>query len=314
MILVFATSIGARCHGQAALLMEQPYGLSRILNPTGHVALYFARVCAATPVRLRRCQPGELGSVIARYNGISGYDWVAIPLLPYLYAVEDADQVPVRANQARVKQLRRQYHREHLLVLGAHLAEGGLIRRGWNQLVGSAYSRRIYVFRFSTTAAEDDRLIESLNNAPNRSDFHIVWSNCADFAAGILDLYFPGAFHRRVLPDFGITTPRQIAYELQRYAQRHRNIDLTLFEIPQIPGYRRPSLQNKGVVESLIVSGDIVPIAIFAPYVAAGLGADFLMWGRYSLDLKSTRAIGPSELTSLAAPGSRTAAAAQTPQ
>src|ERR1039458_7819133 len=76
-------------HAQAALLMEEPYGFFGSVNPTGHNAIYFERICADTPVRLRRCQAGEMGAVISRYQGIKGYDWVAIPLVPYLYSVED---------------------------------------------------------------------------------------------------------------------------------------------------------------------------------------------------------------------------------
>jgi len=283
--------------------MEQPYGLSRVLNPTGHAAIYFARICAATPTRLRRCRPGELGSVIARYNGISGYDWIAMPLIPYLYALEDAHRVPTRVNRAMVRRLRAQYHRAHLMVLGSNLAEGGLIRRGWNQLAGAAYNRRIYAFRFSTAPGQDDRLIALMNSTPNRSDFHILWSNCADFAVGILDFYFPGEFHRRFLPDAGIVTPRQLAYQLQRYAEKHRGLHLAVFQIPQVPGYRRPSLQDKGVAESLIVSGDIVPVALLAPYVAAGIGVDFLVWGRYPLVLQDARTLQPQGLSQLAAEG-----------
>ena len=56
----------ARCAAQAALLMEEPYGFFGTLNPTGHNAIYLERVCTVTPVKLRRCRPGELGSVIAR--------------------------------------------------------------------------------------------------------------------------------------------------------------------------------------------------------------------------------------------------------
>jgi len=68
---IFSSSLSA--HAQAALLMEEPYGFFGALNPTGHTAIYFARVCAETPVRIRRCAPGELGSVISRYQGIAGY-------------------------------------------------------------------------------------------------------------------------------------------------------------------------------------------------------------------------------------------------
>ena len=60
-----------RGSAQAALLMDEPFGLFGFLNPTGHDALYFQRICAETPVKLRRCAPGETGSVITRYQGIA---------------------------------------------------------------------------------------------------------------------------------------------------------------------------------------------------------------------------------------------------
>jgi hypothetical protein len=83
---VLGVAFCSQGHSQAALLMEQPYGFFGAVNPTGHNAIYFERICAETPVRLRRCEPGEMGVVIARYEGIDGYDWIAIPLVPYLYA------------------------------------------------------------------------------------------------------------------------------------------------------------------------------------------------------------------------------------
>src|SRR5690348_11487006 len=80
-IVAFALIAAGICYSphaqaQAALLLEQPYGVYGLLNPTGHNAVYFQRVCAETPVKLRRCRPGEMGSVISRYEGIDGYDWV----------------------------------------------------------------------------------------------------------------------------------------------------------------------------------------------------------------------------------------------
>src|SRR5580693_1273659 len=75
-------------NADATLLLEEPYGHFGAFTATGHAAVYLNRVCAETPVRLRRCAPGETGVVISRYNKISGYDWIAIPLIPYLYAVD----------------------------------------------------------------------------------------------------------------------------------------------------------------------------------------------------------------------------------
>src|ERR1017187_10047167 len=97
--IVLAILSSPRSHSQAALLMEEPYGFFGTLNPTGHIAIYFGNICAETPVELRRCQPGELGAVIARYQGIRGYDWVAIPLIPYLYSVEDPSDVPDKVDR-----------------------------------------------------------------------------------------------------------------------------------------------------------------------------------------------------------------------
>ncbi len=73
----------------------------------------------------------------------------------------------------------------------------------------------------------------------NRSHFNPVYRNCADFVRGVLNFYYPDAFRRNFFPDAGITTPKQTAYQLERYARKHPKAQLTVFEIPQIPGYRR---------------------------------------------------------------------------
>jgi hypothetical protein len=136
MIWAILTASAVRVHAQAALLMEQPYGFFGALNPTGHTALYFARVCAETPVQLRRCQPGEEGVVVARYQGIAGYDWLAIPVVPYLYSVESSVEVPQHVDRETVQRLRTRYHEQHLLTLGTKVFAGNIVRGGWTQLVG----------------------------------------------------------------------------------------------------------------------------------------------------------------------------------
>ena len=78
--------------------MEEPYAKFGAFNPTGHAAIYLNHVCAESPTRLRPCHPGEPGAVISRYHKIDGYDWLAIPLVPYLYAVERVEDVPTTAD------------------------------------------------------------------------------------------------------------------------------------------------------------------------------------------------------------------------
>jgi hypothetical protein len=307
-ILLFAFALFAfgffgcsQGHAQAALLMEEPYGFFGTVNPTGHNAIYFERICAATPVKLRRCEPGELGAVIARYEGIDGYDWIAIPLIPYLYSVENAADVPVQVDREMVQRLRDHYREVHLQELGPHLQPGSIVRGGWTELVGVAYERRIYAFRFQTTPEQDDALIARLNSGPNATRFNLLFNNCADFARVLLNDYFPHTFRRSIFPDAGMTTPKQIAYKLTRYARKHPETQLTVFEISQIPGYRRLSHSNKSIDESIITTVYAIPIAIMNPYLAGGLFVDYLVRGRHHLIPKNPEVLGPGNLAALTA-------------
>jgi hypothetical protein len=291
-----------RSHAQAAMLMEEPYGFFGFLNPTGHDAMYFERICAETPMKVRRCAAGELGAVITRYQGIAHYDWLAMPLVPYLYSVETASEVPSRTDHEAVIRLREKYHDPHLLVLGKDVPRGGDRKRGWSQLVGAAYDRRIYAFRFATTEAQDDALIARLNDDSNRSHFNLLYGNCADWTSSILNFYFPDTFRRSILPDGGITTPRQVAYKLMRYARKHPETQLTVFDIRQVPGNRRHSHANKSIAKSLITSGYVVPLFFASPYIVAGIVVDYLGWGRYPLDLKQAQLLTPENMAPLTLP------------
>ncbi len=311
------TFIPSSARAQAALLMEEPYGFFGALNPTGHTAIYFARICAETPVKLRRCEPGESGSVISRYQGIAGYDWVAMPLIPYLYSVKNTSEVQQRVNPTIVRNLRSRYHEEHLGGLGEEVFAGNLVRGGWTQLVGVAYERRIYAFRFETSEAQDNALIEQLNAHDNRSRFNLIYSNCADFARSVLNSYFPSTFRRNLFPDAGMTTPKQITYKLVRYSEKHRESGLTVYEIPQLPGLRRMSRSNKSVAASLVTTGYAVPLVLMNPYLAGGIFVDYLVRGRYPLIPEHPPVLTPDRLYSLTSPAPATqnpdSASAQVP-
>ena len=299
-VLAFSPTRG---RAQAALLMEEPYGFFGAVNPTGHNAVYFEHICAETPVKLRRCQAGEQGVVISRYQGIQSYDWVAVPLIPYLYSVEDASDVPARVNRETVHKFRSRYREAHLLSLGEDLQPGSFRRGGWTELIGVSYERRIYAFRFQTTEKQDDAFIALMNESPNISHFHLFTNNCSDFARILLNFYFPGTFKRTVFPDAGVSTPKKLAFTLERYARKHPETQLTIYVIPQIPGYRRHSRSNKGVAESFSTTGYALPIALLNPYLAGGLFVDYMVHGRYHVVLKHTQVLAPDDLFALTALG-----------
>ena len=278
--------------------MEEPYGFAGALNPTGHEAIYFSRICAETPVKLRRCGPGEEGAVIARYRDVGGYDWLAVPLLPYLYSVERASDVPIWADRRAVRRMRREYVEAHFYNLPVKPPGSPAPHGNWDELVGSSYDRRIYAFRFHTTAEQDDELISKLSSEPNQTHFSLVRNNCSDFAARIMDFYFPGVFHRRILPDARITTPRQNSWELVRFARKHPEIELSVVEIPRVPGSRRGTRPAMSVAGALLVSGEIAPLAYLSPPLAVADCIDYLVWGRYPLHLKHVPIVKFGELDS----------------
>ena len=284
-LVVFVSAIGGvRAHADAALLMEEPYGEFGAFNPTGHAAIYLNRVCAESPVLLRRCRPGETGVVISRYSRVRKLDWVAMPLLPYLYAVERAEDVPQWAEAASVAEMRNAYAEAHLTSLVSAI-KGYDTKNVWPQLLGVAYIRRIYSFKIATTEEQDDRLIAEYNGRTNRSHFNLFTNNCADFSRSLLNFYYPRAVGRNMTADLAITTPKQIAKSLTTYAHRHDELELSEVVIPQVPGTISRSHTPRGVVESLLKTKKYaVPIAVFHPYVLAGIAVTYLTNGRFAFE------------------------------
>ncbi len=276
MLSVLVVALAANSAASATLLLEEPYGKLGFFTATGHSAVYLSGVCAESPVILRRCVPGEMGVVLSRYDGVGGYDWIAIPLVPYLYAVEHPEDVPLFADAKIVAFLRDRYRREYLKDIAPDLPNGEAPGGNWYELVGASYDRTTYGFEVETTPAQDEALILELNSSPNRSHFHILTRNCADFVKELINFYQPRAVHRSYVADVGITTPKQIAKALVKFSMRHPDLRLSRTIITQVPGNTARSGAVHGVVESFVKSKKyIVPSALVSPIFAGCVAAVF---------------------------------------
>ena len=271
-------------HASVALLMEEPYGDFGAMNPTGHSAIYLNHICAASPTELRPCQPGESGVVISRYHKVGGLDWVAIPLIPYLYAVEDVTQVPQSVDKAQVAALSDAYRRKHLLELAPNGSDGRTPKGEWTELVGESYLRTIHGFEVVSTAEQDERFIALFNDRKNTGHFNILVHNCADFSRVVMDIYLPNAIHRSVVADLGITTPKQVARSLVQYGRKHPEVEMSAFVIPQVPGTIKRSKPVDGVAQSLVKSKKyLIPMTILTPELTGGLVVAYMAEGRMKL-------------------------------
>ena len=284
LLVVTAVFECAPLSASIAVLLEQPYGSGSGMNPAGHSAIYLDHVCAASLTQLRTCGPGELGVVISRYKDVGGYDWLAMPLVAYLYAVDSVDQLPDTMDKDTEAKLRDIYRRAHFQTIAPDAEDGTTPGGNWYQLAGASYDRQIYGFEVKTNPLQDAALMESFNDRKNKDHFNGEFHNCADFSRVTINRFYPHAVRRNYIADLGMTSPKQVARGLTKYGEKHPEAGLSFFFIPQVPGSLPRSHVNRSLLESLVMSKRyIVPMAVVEPYAAAGVLAGYMSTGRFAL-------------------------------
>jgi hypothetical protein len=284
MLVVFAWLAAALpSRAQVTVFLEEPYALDGELAGTGHTAVYLSSVCAESPTVLRHCRPGESGAVLSRYHHVGGYDWLAMPLLPYLYAVERPQDIPLIADVNIESAMRDAYRRKYLEELVPDGPGGQTPPGDWYELVGSAFDRTLYGFQIATTPEQDDTFIAAYNDRRNHQAYKLVTSNCADFVRNVVNFYYPKAATRSFFADLEVATPKHVAKSFVSYAHHHPDIPFSAFVIPQIPGSIRRSTPIHGVVDSVFKSKKYeIPLLVFHPFVGGGFAVAYMVSGRFN--------------------------------
>ena len=239
------------------LLHEALVGASGEAGSAGHVSIYFSNICADSPNRLRLCHPGERGVVITTYPNFGAnkpYEWLAIPLLPYLYGVEEERNIPLYTNGEIRTLLREIYRQRYLRDIVLDRNDGMLPKGDWKDVLVNIFNRDIYCFTLTTTAEEDMRLLDKLAKQPNENHFNAMYNNCADFAREILNTYFPRATHRDPFNDLTMTTPKAIAQTLTRYASKRPERLFYITKYAQLAGPIRRSQDSRHYSEHGLLS------------------------------------------------------------
>jgi hypothetical protein len=268
-------------HAAVAILLEQPYGKLNIFEPAGHSAIYLNHVCAETPLKLRPCRVGEMGVVLSRYDGIGNHDWVAMPLVPYLYGVASAEEIPDAVDKKSEFELRDAYRRRYLESLSPDLPDGNAPADNWYELVGSAYDRTIYGFQVSTTLEQDAQLIAEFNDEKNTEKYNGMFRNCADFVRVTINRYYPHAVRRNYIADLGLTSPKSVARGLSHYAHKHPEVGFEVFVIPQVMGSLPRSHNNMDLMECALKRYGA--LGVFLPPAAGVAAVAYVGHGRFSM-------------------------------
>jgi hypothetical protein len=271
------------------VLVGEPFGSFGTLMPTGHVSLYLDRVCADGPTRVRMCTPGEpQGVVIARLNAIGPLDWIASPVMDFLYGANDPAKVMTYAKASDVSDMQEIYRRQHLLELFPDETENSKSSDEWWETVGAAYIRKLWGYRLATTEEQDEQFVAMLNAQPNVHRYHLHRTNCADFVADAVNFYYPGAVKTNNVADLWLMTPKQVARGVWSYGMKHPEAGLKIIQIPQIPGELRRSRPLRGATDMLLKTKRYLLVElIIQPEAVAAMWVMYMERGRWQIGAQS---------------------------
>lgn len=294
LLAAMVAGLAMRAQASLTVLVGEPFGSFGTMMPTGHVSLYLDRVCADGPVKLRMCGAGEpQGVVVARLDAIRPLDWIASPVMSFLYGVDSSDEALSFATEADVEALQQDYRRRNLISLFPDGVEKAKASDEWWETVGVAYVRRLWGYEISTSREQDERFVARMNDAANGHIYRLHRTNCADFVADAVNFYYPGTVRENTVPDFHLMTPKQVARSVERYGMEHPEAGLRVFEVPQVPGTLRRSRPLRGAADMLLKTKRyLFTLLVIQPEAVAAMWAMYLDGGRWQVG-KGATVVGP---------------------
>ena len=263
------------------------------LTGAGHSGVYLSHVCTVTPVQLRPCRPGELGSIIQNYVDFEEdqpYQWNAVPLSVYLYGVDNPSDRPLFGSPELRQALQERYRQTYLRTVCTSERCITDTKADWRESVAAAFVREIYIFEVDTTPEQDEAFIREFNARANVNHYSGFANNCADFAKLVVNTYFPHSARRDVLNDLGLTSPKAIARSFTHYAEHHPGLDLRVIRIEQLPGtYKRSSDSHEGTEQVIRAKKWLLPVAAVGYQAIPVLAASYFLTGRFSPDKELRR-------------------------
>jgi hypothetical protein len=258
------------------------------ISSTGHSAVYFSRICPESPVKLRLCGSGEMGTIVSNYINIGEdqpYEWNAVPLSVYLFGVEDPRNRPLFGSYKIKHLLEDRYREKYLAGFCTAPSCSNSQKSEWREMVAATLVRGVYIFSISTTVEQDRQFIAEFNAAANKNHFNGVTRNCADFTRRIINTYFPHATRPDYLNDFGMTSPKAVARTFTRYAERHPESQLRIMHFAQVPGTIKRSRTVRSGTEQLFHSGKLaVPMTLALHFAVPVVTTSYFVTARFNAD------------------------------
>jgi hypothetical protein len=296
-VVCLGLSLLRPAYGEFTVLVGEPFGSFGEMMPTGHVSLYLDRVCADGPVRVRMCRPDEpQGVVIARLNAIGPLDWLASPVMEFLYGTNDPAKVLTYATARDLDDLQQIYRRRNLWEQFPDEVEHKKRYDEWGETVGAAYIRRLWGYSLETTPEQDEEFVAMLNAQANVHQYRLRDNNCADFVANAVNFFYPGAVKRSGSADLWMMSPKQVARGVWRYGESHPEAGLRVIEIPQIPGELPRSRPLRGATDMLLKTKKYLAVEIaIQPEAVLAMWMMYLHGGRWQIG-RGSEVVTPEDM------------------
>lgn len=270
-----------------ALLVLEAMGVAGEYTGSGHTAVYLSNICLDTPVKLRLCNEGEHGVVISSYPAFvegADYEWMAVPLVPFLYGVEKEQDIPIYANAEVRRFVRENYRRNYLSHIVPGNENGTMPPGRWSSMLAVGMTRDVYLFNAKTSRDEDERFVREFNMMPRGGPFNSFTNNCADYSKKIINRYFDGAAKRDWINDIGITTPKAVARSFTRYVKKRPDRLLHITRYTQVAGPIWRASDNRNFSEHAFKSKKyLIPTLIFDPPLLAWFAGAYYLTGRFNI-------------------------------
>ncbi|HEY0758467.1 MAG TPA: hypothetical protein VGD59_04330 [Acidisarcina sp.] len=246
------------CRADVALLVEDPAGYKGFWSDSGHLSIWVSDACVDASGRVNPCTGGS-GVVLSSTSYWLSHGWAAIPAQIYLEGIagEKSDAAWSGTLHKTYPELPVSYGRKYIARLD---------------------HRGTYVLRIHTTAEEDARVLAAIQQGRDRFQYAVWTSNCSDFARQVLELYFPGKFRRRPIPDFGISTPHGVANRFWKLGRRDPELGMRIYYIPRrTPAGHLHDGRTKGICEAAITDEKYaLPLLFYHPLIYGAFGVCYL--------------------------------------
>lgn len=287
LIIITIVLAPATARADVTFLLLESLGVAGEFTGSGHTAIYLSNICSDDGISLRPCRETEAGAVISSYPNFgnnSTYEWMAVPLLSYLYGVQNPDEIPIYANGEIRNLLREEYRKKHLNAIIPAAPDGTMPEGSWRTMLTAGFNRDVYGFTVHTSADEDIKFLREVSSKANNGKFSSFTNNCADFARKTINRYFPGAARRDWINDFGITTPKAVARSFFNYAKDNPERQLSINRFPQIAGPIARSFDNRNFTEMAYKSKKyLIPSIVFKTSLVAIFSGTYLLTGRFNV-------------------------------